>query len=195
MKHLQYTSETSKTLETYACNMHFQHNVTLLFGQIEAPRLAELEAGAEWGYSRWAGVVPAASDPHAREDRGGRAGAVFAARCHCAGEGRGGRVRCLRRAAYAATLEKTSDFSRDMEADCGRAPKQRAECGCGASGGTDAHILSLWMNIWTHETTSSKNVVNYNGIGLIKFYNFDINFYLQPTLYKNVRVPLMVTIY
>ena len=47
IKHLQHTSETSKTLKTYACNMRYQHNVTLLLGRIEASRLAELDAGAE----------------------------------------------------------------------------------------------------------------------------------------------------
>jgi hypothetical protein len=41
IKHLQHTSETAKTLEAYACNMHFQHNITLLLGQIEARRFTE----------------------------------------------------------------------------------------------------------------------------------------------------------
>jgi hypothetical protein len=31
-KHLQHTSETSKTPETYVCNMHFQCNISLLLG-------------------------------------------------------------------------------------------------------------------------------------------------------------------
>jgi hypothetical protein len=38
MKHLQHTFETSKTLETYACNMCFQHNIYLLLGRLEARR-------------------------------------------------------------------------------------------------------------------------------------------------------------
>jgi hypothetical protein len=32
LKHLQHTSKTSETFETYACNMHFQCNITLLLG-------------------------------------------------------------------------------------------------------------------------------------------------------------------
>jgi hypothetical protein len=72
--------------------MHFQHNVTLLLERIEARCLVELDAGAEidtgakWGCSSWAGAIPAASDPHVREGHGERAGAVRAARCPCAGE-------------------------------------------------------------------------------------------------------------
>ena len=34
MKHLQHYSKIYETLETYACNMRFQHNVTLLLGRI-----------------------------------------------------------------------------------------------------------------------------------------------------------------
>jgi hypothetical protein len=33
MKHLQYTSKTSETLETYTCNMHFQHNISCYLGE------------------------------------------------------------------------------------------------------------------------------------------------------------------
>jgi hypothetical protein len=36
MKHSQQTSKTFDTLKTYACNMHFQHNVTLLLGRMDA---------------------------------------------------------------------------------------------------------------------------------------------------------------
>jgi hypothetical protein len=32
---LQHISETPETLETYVCNMRFQRNITLLFGQME----------------------------------------------------------------------------------------------------------------------------------------------------------------
>jgi hypothetical protein len=43
-----------------------------------------------------------------------------------------------------AALEKMSMFfCGDTEAEYGRALKQQAECGCGASGRTDAGILSL----------------------------------------------------
>jgi hypothetical protein len=38
MKHLQHTSET---LETHACNMRFQRNISLLLGRIEARRRVE----------------------------------------------------------------------------------------------------------------------------------------------------------
>ena len=46
--------------------------------------------------------------------------------------------------------EKTSNtvfFCGDTEAECGHALKQRVECGCGASGGTDAHVVSLPQKI------------------------------------------------
>jgi ABC-type lipopolysaccharide export system ATPase subunit len=36
VKHLQHISKTSKTLETYACNMRVQHNITLLLERMEA---------------------------------------------------------------------------------------------------------------------------------------------------------------
>jgi hypothetical protein len=32
IKHLQYTSETFETIETYSCNMRFQCNISLLLG-------------------------------------------------------------------------------------------------------------------------------------------------------------------
>ena len=38
IKYLQHTSEISETLETYASNMRFQRNVTLLLGRMEARR-------------------------------------------------------------------------------------------------------------------------------------------------------------
>jgi hypothetical protein len=38
IKHLQHISEISETLETYACNMRFQCNVSLLPEQMEARR-------------------------------------------------------------------------------------------------------------------------------------------------------------
>ena len=82
IKHLQHTSETSEILETNACNMHFQHRCHLTVWMILATcRLAELDAGAEidasaeWrGCRRWAGVVPATTDPHAGEGLGERSG-------------------------------------------------------------------------------------------------------------------------
>jgi hypothetical protein len=42
MKHLQYNSETPKTLKTYVCNMRFQRNISLLLGQTEAHRCVEV---------------------------------------------------------------------------------------------------------------------------------------------------------
>ena len=41
-----HTSETTETLETYACNMRFQHNVTLLLRRMELI-VVELDVGAE----------------------------------------------------------------------------------------------------------------------------------------------------
>ena len=41
-KRLQHTSNTSEILETYACNMHFERNITLLLGRMEL--IAELDA-------------------------------------------------------------------------------------------------------------------------------------------------------
>ena len=40
MKHLQHTSETFETLETYTWNMCFQHNISLLLGRMEARQCA-----------------------------------------------------------------------------------------------------------------------------------------------------------
>jgi hypothetical protein len=37
-KHMQHASETSKPLETYACNMWFQRNISILFGRMDARR-------------------------------------------------------------------------------------------------------------------------------------------------------------
>ena len=45
MKHLQHTSKTSETLETYACNMCFQRNISLLLGRMEARRRVEFTGG------------------------------------------------------------------------------------------------------------------------------------------------------
>ena len=45
-KPLQHTFKTTKTLETYACNMRFQHNVTLLLRRMELI-VVELDVGAE----------------------------------------------------------------------------------------------------------------------------------------------------
>jgi hypothetical protein len=42
MKHLQYTSET---IETYVCNMHFQRNISLLLGRMEARQHIEFTGG------------------------------------------------------------------------------------------------------------------------------------------------------
>jgi hypothetical protein len=46
MKHLQLTSETSKIIETYACNMHFQRNISLLLRRMEARRRVEFTRGS-----------------------------------------------------------------------------------------------------------------------------------------------------
>jgi hypothetical protein len=37
-EHLQHTSDTSKTLETYSCNISFQRNICLLLGRLKAHR-------------------------------------------------------------------------------------------------------------------------------------------------------------
>jgi hypothetical protein len=42
LKHFQYISEIFETLETYACNMHFQRNITLLLGRMELVDGAEV---------------------------------------------------------------------------------------------------------------------------------------------------------
>jgi hypothetical protein len=36
MKHMQHPDKTLEILEIYACNMRFQHNVTLLLERMEA---------------------------------------------------------------------------------------------------------------------------------------------------------------
>jgi hypothetical protein len=36
MKHLQHTCEISEIFEIYSCNMHFQRNISLLLGGMEA---------------------------------------------------------------------------------------------------------------------------------------------------------------
>jgi hypothetical protein len=41
IKHLQHTSEIFETIETYACYMQFQHNISLLLGRIDPRRLVE----------------------------------------------------------------------------------------------------------------------------------------------------------
>jgi hypothetical protein len=46
MKHLQHISKTSETIETYFCNMHFQRNVSLLLGKIEAHRCVVFTGGS-----------------------------------------------------------------------------------------------------------------------------------------------------
>lgn len=57
-----------------------------------------------------------------------------------------GRVRCLWLRSYAGEDERRCLFlfCGDILAKCGRILRQQAEHGCGASGGTDARILSLW---------------------------------------------------
>jgi hypothetical protein len=35
---LQHPDETTETLETNACNMRFQHNVTMLLGRMDTRR-------------------------------------------------------------------------------------------------------------------------------------------------------------
>jgi hypothetical protein len=43
MTHLQHTFET---LEIYACNIPFQHNISLLLGKIKARRYVEFNGGS-----------------------------------------------------------------------------------------------------------------------------------------------------
>jgi hypothetical protein len=54
IQHLQHTSETSKTLETYYCNMRFQHSIGLLRGE-ERLVNAKLDAGAKLDATEVAG--------------------------------------------------------------------------------------------------------------------------------------------
>jgi hypothetical protein len=64
LKHLQHTSET---LETYACNMRFQHN-TLLLGRMELI-VVELDAGKEVGGGAWSSLVHQRSGKHCTRPR------------------------------------------------------------------------------------------------------------------------------
>jgi hypothetical protein len=48
IKHLQYTSETCETLETYACNIRFQYNVTCCLNEWTLV-IAEINASVEVG--------------------------------------------------------------------------------------------------------------------------------------------------
>jgi hypothetical protein len=72
MKNLQYTSKTSETLETYACNMRFQRNISLLLRRTEACRRVEFT----WGSGPRRGVekmAPTSSSRRWQTDLGTRA--------------------------------------------------------------------------------------------------------------------------
>jgi hypothetical protein len=98
-KHLQNTSETSETLETYAFHMCFQRNIYLLLGRWEACRrearccgVAHSSGGegrqrvaAEWPGGEEAGWRAAERSGHARG--GGRRSGVVALE-HARGGGR-----------------------------------------------------------------------------------------------------------
>jgi hypothetical protein len=49
MKQLQHTSKTSKTLKTYACNMHFHHNISLLRLRITVAMVSIVAMTLWWG--------------------------------------------------------------------------------------------------------------------------------------------------
>jgi len=49
MKQLQHTSETSKTLETYACNMRFNCNISLLRSCIATAMASTATTTFWWG--------------------------------------------------------------------------------------------------------------------------------------------------
>jgi hypothetical protein len=80
IKHLQHISEISKTLETYICNMRFQRNISLLFGnggssahgvhRCRARRWAELTTPVEKDAA--SPVEKATIGPHVLEWRGVR---------------------------------------------------------------------------------------------------------------------------
>ena len=46
MKNLQHTSETSKIIETYSCNMRFQLNISLLLDKMEARQCVVFTGGS-----------------------------------------------------------------------------------------------------------------------------------------------------
>ena len=46
MKHLQHTTKTSETIETYAWNMRFQRNIYLLLRTMKARRRVEFTGGS-----------------------------------------------------------------------------------------------------------------------------------------------------
>jgi hypothetical protein len=50
MKHLKHTSET---IETYSCNMHFQRNISLLLGIMEARRYVVFTGGSSQAAGQW----------------------------------------------------------------------------------------------------------------------------------------------
>ena len=87
--------------------MCFQCNMYLLPGRMETRRHAELDVGIEWQGVLAGGWVqcPLRTTPRAREGRGGRAGAVPAAWCPCAGE-RPRRTGCAARGAVSLRLRK-----------------------------------------------------------------------------------------
>ena len=49
MKHLQHTSETYEILETYACNVRFQRNISMLLGRMEECTHVEFTGGSGLG--------------------------------------------------------------------------------------------------------------------------------------------------
>jgi hypothetical protein len=51
MKHMQHTSETSETLKTYACNICFQRNISLLLRRMKACLHVEFTGGNDTGVS------------------------------------------------------------------------------------------------------------------------------------------------
>ena len=45
IKHLQHSSETFETIETHACNMQFQRNISLMLGRMDPRRRVEFYPG------------------------------------------------------------------------------------------------------------------------------------------------------
>jgi hypothetical protein len=71
-KHLQHTSETSETLETYVCNMRFQRNISLLLRRIESRCCVDFTGGC--GLGRGAeNMAPTSSSRRQHMDLGTRA--------------------------------------------------------------------------------------------------------------------------
>jgi hypothetical protein len=70
IKYMQHTSKTSETIETYFCNVRFQHNISLLFGKMEARRCLVFTRGSGLaalvgrGQRQWHYIAEGRHQPH-----------------------------------------------------------------------------------------------------------------------------------